>query len=154
MSQFNFFNEINSALTMDGEITRGPLPRWQKKMMEASATSLNGSVNATRSVLSVSYNTSFSANPPTKTPGKNGEAKNKKTPTPSKGSKTPGGGDRFIPNRGTTNFELGHYLVRQIFAEYATRTLMFIIFHRSNKNRISRKMTRRMTPVALIIQTK
>lgn len=109
MSQFNFFNEINSALTMDGEITRGPPPRWQKKMMDASSSShLNGS----RSVLSVSYNTSFSgANPPTKTPGKTGDTKNKKTPTPSKGSKTPGGGDRFIPNRGTTNFELGHYLV-------------------------------------------
>ncbi|KAM7353472.1 cell division cycle 20 protein fzy [Cochliomyia hominivorax] len=113
MSQFNFFNEINSALTMDGEITRGPAPRWQKKL-EASTASLNGSVNATRSVLSVSYNTSFSGvNPPTKTPGKNAEGKSKKTPTPNKGSKTPGGGDRFIPNRGTTNFELGHYLIKQ-----------------------------------------
>lgn len=112
MSQFNFFNDINSALTLDGEITRGPAPRWQKKL-EASSASLNGSINATtRSVLSVSYNTSFSGvNPPTKTPGKNGDGKNKKTPTPNKGSKTPKGGDRFIPNRGTTNFELGHYLV-------------------------------------------
>ncbi|XP_065356050.1 cell division cycle protein 20 homolog [Calliphora vicina] len=96
-----------------GEITRGPAPRWQKKL-EASTASLNGSINATRSVLSVSYNTSFSGvNPPTKTPGKNAEGKTKKTPTPNKGSKTPGGGDRFIPNRGTTNFELGHYLIKQ-----------------------------------------
>lgn len=110
MSQFNFFNEINSAFTMDGEITRGPPPRWQKKLeASAAATSLNGSINPNRSVLSVSYNTSFSCvNPPSKTPGKNADTKNKKTPTP---SKTPGGGDRFIPNRGTTNFELGHYLV-------------------------------------------
>lgn len=34
--------------------------------------------------------------------------------TPTQGSKTPSGatgGDRFIPNRGAMNFELGHYLV-------------------------------------------
>lgn len=38
----------------------------------------------------------------------------RKTPTPNKnGNKTPSGtsGDRFIPNRGASNFELGHYLV-------------------------------------------
>lgn len=33
--------------------------------------------------------------------------------TPGKGSKTPSGGDRFIPNRTTTQFELGHYKVMQ-----------------------------------------
>ena len=33
--------------------------------------------------------------------------------TPGKGSKTPSGGDRFIPNRNTTQFELGHYKVMQ-----------------------------------------
>lgn len=101
---------------MDGEITKGPVPRWQKKLA-ASSASLNGSINATtRSVLSCSYNTSFSGvNPPTKTPGKNGDGKNRKTPTPNKGSETPSGGDRFIPNRGTTNFELGHYLVRLLY---------------------------------------
>jgi hypothetical protein len=41
----------------------------------------------------------------------------RKTPTPrcsgsnGNGSKTPSGGDRFIPNRSAMNFELGHYLV-------------------------------------------
>ena len=35
-------------------------------------------------------------------------AKNK---TPSRGAKTPKTGDRFIPNRAGTQFELGHYLV-------------------------------------------
>lgn len=40
----------------------------------------------------------------------------RKTPTPNKGAgpKTPnggGGGDRFIPNRASTNFDLGHYKV-------------------------------------------
>lgn len=111
MSQFNFLNEIGSAVAMDGDITRGPIPRWQKKL-DASSTSLNRTANMSRSVLSVSYNSSFSILNPMRTPGKNPE-KSRKTPTPSKGSKTPGGGDRFIPNRGTSNFELGHYLIKQ-----------------------------------------
>lgn len=89
---------------MDGD-TRGPAPRWKKKL-EAS---LNGSA---RSVLSVSYNTSFSGvQVSTKTPGKGGDAKSKKGTTP---TKTPGGGDRFIPNRAATNFELAHFLVNWI----------------------------------------
>lgn len=106
MSQFNFVSDLQNALIMDGE-TRGPAPRWKKKL-EAS---LNGSANTTRSVLSVSYNTSFSGvQAPTKTPGKSSEGKSKKsTTTP---TKTPGGGDRFIPNRAATNFELAHFLVR------------------------------------------
>jgi cell division cycle protein 20 (cofactor of APC complex) len=33
--------------------------------------------------------------------------------TPGKGAKTPNGGDRFIPNRNTTQFELGHYQIMQ-----------------------------------------
>ncbi|XP_030383494.1 cell division cycle protein 20 homolog [Scaptodrosophila lebanonensis] len=107
MSQFNFVSDLQNALIMDGE-TRGPAPRWKKKL-EAS---LNGSANTTRSVLSVSYNTSFSGvQPPTKTPGKSSsDAKKKSATTP---SKTPGGGDRFIPNRAATNFDLAHFLVKK-----------------------------------------
>lgn len=33
--------------------------------------------------------------------------------TPGKGAKTPNGGDRFIPNRSTTQFDLGHYKIMQ-----------------------------------------
>ncbi|EDW11305.1 cell division cycle protein 20 homolog [Drosophila mojavensis] len=107
MSQFNFVSDLQNALIMDGE-TRGPAPRWKKKL-EAS---LNGSVNTTRSVLSVSYNTSFSGvQAPTKTPGKSSDAKTKKSATTP--TKTPGGGDRFIPNRAATNFELAHFLVNK-----------------------------------------
>ncbi|KAH8410414.1 hypothetical protein KR215_004034 [Drosophila sulfurigaster] len=107
MSQFNFVSDLQNALVMDGD-TRGPAPRWKKKL-EAS---MNGSANTTRSVLSVSYNTSFSGvQASTKTPGKNSEAKAKKSMTTP--SKTPGGGDRFIPNRAATNFELAHYLVKK-----------------------------------------
>lgn len=42
----------------------------------------------------------------------------RRTPTPNKGtsgSKTPNGGaggDRFIPNRASSNFDLGHYKVK------------------------------------------
>lgn len=105
MSQFNFVSDLQNALIMDGE-TRGPAPRWKKKL-EAS---LNGSANTTRSVLSVSYNTSFSGvQVSTKTPGKTSDGKAKKSATTP--SKTPGGGDRFIPNRAATNFELAHFLV-------------------------------------------
>lgn len=105
MSNPHFVSEMQNLLIMDGD-TRGPAPRWKKKL-EAS---LNGSA---RSVLSVSYNTSFSGvQVSTKTPGKSGDAKTKKGTTP---TKTPGGGDRFIPNRAATNFELAHFLVNWIY---------------------------------------
>lgn len=49
----------------------------------------------------------------------------RKTPTPNKGasgSKTPNGscagGDRFIPNRASSNFDLGHYKVNVIHLYY------------------------------------
>lgn len=37
--------------------------------------------------------------------------KAKSTPKKSKAPKTPNGGDRFIPNRSTTQFDLAHYKV-------------------------------------------
>uniref|UniRef100_A0A1B0GCS7 Cell division cycle protein 20 homolog n=1 Tax=Glossina morsitans morsitans TaxID=37546 RepID=A0A1B0GCS7_GLOMM len=112
MSQFNFFKEINSALTMDGELTKGPVPRWQKKLEASEASS---SLNVTKSGLSAAYNPNLSGTSvATKTPCKSWDTKKKKGQTPNKCPKTPGGGgDRFIPNRGSTNFELGHYLLKQ-----------------------------------------
>lgn len=125
MAQFNFVNELNNVLNLDGDI-RGPVPRWQKKELKKMESSMNSSVNASRSVLSLSYNASFSGAASLKnasftgvntlkTPGKSmGDAKSRKTPTPNKGPKTPSAvGDRFIPNRATTNFELGHFLLKQ-----------------------------------------
>lgn len=105
-------------------MTRGPLPRW-KKRLESSMASLNGSLNTTnaRSILSMSYNTSLNgpntlpsfrtpvkSNDPNRTRGNRSMAATPSKPPP----KTPSHstlGDRFIPNRGATNFELGHYLV-------------------------------------------
>lgn len=126
MSQFTSANDINlSVLTIDGsDLTRGPLPRW-KKRLESSTASLNGSLNTTvaaRSILSMSYNTSLngmntlsSLRTPVKGKELNTTRGKRSAATPSKAPpKTPNnptGGDRFIPNRGATNFELGHYLV-------------------------------------------
>lgn len=71
--------------------------------------------------MKISFNNGYSAlaaSMSSKTPQKNGGAlggltgKKSKTPT----TKTPlAGGDRFIPHRGNSNFELGHYLVNKIF---------------------------------------
>lgn len=49
MSQFNYLNEINNALTMDGDLNRCPAPRWQRKTGDMSSTSmLNGSINTSK----------------------------------------------------------------------------------------------------------
>lgn len=83
MSQFNYWNDINSAMTMDGELTRCPAPRWQKKL-DSSTASLNASANLSK--LSISYNnglTNIGAAIGNKTPQhyQNGQNKGKKTPT-------------------------------------------------------------------------
>lgn len=143
MSQFNYINEINSALTMDGDI-KGPAPRWQRKMNASTAT-LNGSINTSK--ISVSFNSAMNCSTlgatnsttittTNKTPQKTatvnfkgkktpGKSPGRKTPTPNKAAaKTPngGGGDRFIPNRATTNFDLGHYKVQR------SNTIQWICF--------------------------
>lgn len=117
-------NEINNILTMDGDISKGPQPRWQNKL-SASSTTLNGSINTSK--ISMSFNSTLNSvsalgiNNKTpqkagcsifkgkKTPGK---SPSRKSPTPNK-NKTPCGGDRFIPNRATSNLELGHYKLIQ-----------------------------------------
>lgn len=87
MSQFNYLNEINSVLVMDGDITKGPAPRWQKKLNCSGAT-LNGSINTSK--ISVSFNSAMSTALTTsnKTPQKSGTSifKGKKTPGKSPGS--------------------------------------------------------------------
>lgn len=104
---------------MDGDLSRGPLPRWQSKM-NASSTTLNGSINTSK--ISMSFNStlnSVQATTSNKTPQKiatnvfkgkktPGKSPSRKSPTPNK-TKTPCGGDRFIPNRATSNLEFGHY---------------------------------------------
>ncbi|XP_049799379.1 cell division cycle protein 20 homolog isoform X1 [Schistocerca nitens] len=110
MSQFSFFNEINSCVRMDDPITKGPVPRWQKKNLD---TSNRGKPNTSSS--------STSNKTPTRLTTENGN-KSKKTPskTPKKspgsktpGAKTPSGGDRFIPVRSQSSFEMGHFKINQ-----------------------------------------
>lgn len=36
MSQYAFFNELNSAVSMDVPLKKVPAPRWQKKCLETS----------------------------------------------------------------------------------------------------------------------
>ncbi|XP_037958360.1 cell division cycle protein 20 homolog [Teleopsis dalmanni] len=136
MSQFNFVNEINSALSMNGEISRGPAPRWKKKH-DVSSFSLNASANNSRSVLSVLYNTSISnLNPNLKTPVKNPDTRPKKTP-----SKTPSGGDRFIPNRCASNFDIGHFLLNKEREQERDKT-------ENDKNKISPSKLERQKLIA------
>lgn len=50
MSQFNFHNDMNKLLNLDGELKMQSKPRWMERKME-------NSMNASK--LSVSYNSSY-----------------------------------------------------------------------------------------------
>ncbi|KAK3602383.1 hypothetical protein CHS0354_026271 [Potamilus streckersoni] len=115
MNHFSLENEISSAVRMDAPITRGPALRWQRKMNESGADAstsgniLNVSCGPSKTPMkSMNRSMTQSKTPSTgssasKTPKSGGKSK-----TPNK-PKTPIGGDRFIPNRSTTQFELGYY---------------------------------------------
>ncbi|XP_041474735.1 cell division cycle protein 20 homolog [Lytechinus variegatus] len=111
----HFYTELEKLTKLDGP-TGGPDMRWQRKAKEVNGcgnVSMNKSLNKSLNTSSMSpmkvSNRSFSAaKTPSKTPG--GTIRSK---TPGKGkSKTPTrtpGGDRFIPNRSATNFDLGNF---------------------------------------------
>lgn len=86
MSQFNFLNDRNNILNLDGELKNNTKPRWQRKM----ETSMNSTANISKQ-LSMSYNNSLVAFGPnttatgSKTPNKSLLEK-KKTPN----KKSPG----------------------------------------------------------------
>lgn len=122
MSQFAFFNDLNSALNMDEPLTKGPLPRWQRKNKENSSVEMNMSnFNSSNSMSSSDLNKSRgneerkrsqsvgrkTPKTPKKSPGRHKSNPN----TPSAKSKTPSGGDRYIPNRSAIDTELSHYLL-------------------------------------------
>lgn len=123
MSQFTFVSDMNNLLTIDGPLTKGPQPRWQRKCGEKSNSMVNSSLNSSKQKSLSSLNLSNSRTPVKS--GDNDVIKTKKTPktpktksancsatpTPSKGSKTPTGGDRFIPCRSAIDFELGNFKV-------------------------------------------
>lgn len=81
MSNLKYMKELNNLTRMD-ETIKGPIPRWQKKCLESSNSSINLSLNASRKAMSGSFaNTSTS-----KTPTKHSEIRTKKTPKGSKKS--------------------------------------------------------------------
>ncbi|XP_014223832.1 cell division cycle protein 20 homolog isoform X1 [Trichogramma pretiosum] len=122
MSHLKYMKELNTLTRMDDAI-KGPVPRWQKKCLETSTSSAaNMSLNTSRKAMNVT-SANNSNNSSGKTPKKGIEIRNGKK-TPSKNSKkspsrattpnkTPCGGDRFIPTRTTTNFELGYFKLQQ-----------------------------------------
>ncbi|KAL1459225.1 hypothetical protein WDU94_011232 [Cyamophila willieti] len=122
MSQFAFFNDLNSAVNMDEPITKGPAPRWQRKNKENSVEMNMSSFNSSNSISSNDLNKSRGneekrrsqsvGRKTPKTPSKKSPGRHKSNPnTPSAKSKTPSGGDRYIPNRSAINAELSHYLL-------------------------------------------
>lgn len=114
MSHFTFDTEISNLMKLDAP-TNGPAMRWQRKACEASACnssmnkslnmSLNKSLNASTSTPMRVSNKSFHG-ATGKTPSKNKTPGKSKTP-----SKTPTRGDRFIPNRSATNYELSSFML-------------------------------------------
>ncbi|XP_052774449.1 cell division cycle protein 20 homolog [Mya arenaria] len=121
MSHFSLETELASALRLDGPINRGPAMRWQRKQGEEGNQSVNMSLNASCGLGKTPVKTaSINNKSMSKTPSSNGSlGYSHKTPksggkkTPGKGAKTPNGGDRFIPNRSTTQFDLGHFMINQ-----------------------------------------
>ncbi|XP_066588824.1 cell division cycle protein 20 homolog [Prorops nasuta] len=122
MSHLKYMKELSSLTRMDDGI-KGPLPRWQKKCLESSSSSVNMSINSSRKAMSISTSNIERSG---KTPKKANDLKSKKTPSkgskksPSRGNtpaKTPIGGDRFIPSRSATNFDLSHYKIQQQHCE-------------------------------------
>ncbi|XP_034934492.1 cell division cycle protein 20 homolog [Chelonus insularis] len=115
MSHLRYQKELSNLTRMD-EAIKGPMPRWQKKSLESS----NLNSNSSRKPMNNSSVANISVG---KTPTKRTEIRTKKTPKSAKKSpsrangttpaKTPSGGDRFIPSRTTTNFDLAYHKLQQ-----------------------------------------
>lgn len=107
MAHFQFETGVNDCLRTFGDpITRGPVPRWQRKENERETR--QNSLTASNGPLSpIQPQAANAVKPRTKTPSKTPS----KTPRKkaSKPSVTPNRGDRFIPNRCLVDVEWGHY---------------------------------------------
>ncbi|XP_064604437.1 cell division cycle protein 20 homolog isoform X2 [Liolophura sinensis] len=130
MAQFNLENEISNILRMDGALTRGPAMRWQRKQSETeprpsqSMDNLNVSqgTKTPRKPLSKSSPNTPEHGLGSKTPGSQSKRKTPGAKLP-KTPKTPSGGDRFIPNRATTQFDLGHFKLMKRNSQENTEVL-------------------------------
>lgn len=112
-AHFVFMNNLKSAVRMDEPITKGPVPRWQKKANVLTDTS-NSSQNTSKGNISKTSKEHNESNvgtkkTPSKTPKKSpGSKSNPNTPYK---PKTPTLGDRFIVSRSATDFEAAHYQI-------------------------------------------
>ena len=77
MSQFNFINDMNSLLNLDGDLKMQSKPRWQRKN--------DASINSSK--LSISYNNSIVAGAAANTTASGSKTPNKSLLEPKK--KTP-----------------------------------------------------------------
>ncbi|KAL4236611.1 ubiquitin-protein transferase activating protein [Mactra antiquata] len=100
---------------MDGPIYKGPAMKWQKKQDNDCNQSVNSALNASCGPTKTPSKCSNKSMSKTPTTGGSGGHKTPKSgkKTPGKAPKTPNGGDRFIPNRSTSQFDLGHFKIMQ-----------------------------------------
>lgn len=106
MAHFGFENDISAAMRIDKSMTKVPLMRWERKLAERPGSS-GSSRNSPSKPLQ--QQNSVHSRTPGRTPFKSskGLGEQNKTLTPSSAAT----GDRFIPNRNTTQVDLGHFLV-------------------------------------------
>ncbi|XP_067928669.1 cell division cycle protein 20 homolog [Watersipora subatra] len=126
MALFSLENDFDKALRMDGPISKGPTMRWQRKLNESSGNS--SSLTSNGSLLQM--NSSLGGKSPAKLRRSlslssiQTKENNSNKSTPSRRSRTPGrfktptkqsaaSGDRFIPNRFSTDFESAHHRASQ-----------------------------------------
>ncbi|KAF6205317.1 hypothetical protein GE061_019487 [Apolygus lucorum] len=96
---------------MDDPLTKGPVPRWQKRALDKNTSASNSSlVNSSINNSKIKTKTPSKADSrktPSKTPSKTPKS------SPGKNLKTPNGGDRFIPSRSATDMDLGYFKLNQ-----------------------------------------
>ncbi|XP_054707821.1 cell division cycle protein 20 homolog [Uloborus diversus] len=111
MANFNLENELSKALSLDVPLSKGPIPRWQRKAMEKSPDLSMSSCGNNSTLMNLSVNKSVSK--PNASPKKDDWVKRLTPGRNNSTSKSPlhPQGDRFIPNRSAMQFELGHYML-------------------------------------------
>ncbi|XP_035229733.1 cell division cycle protein 20 homolog isoform X2 [Stegodyphus dumicola] len=118
MAHFNLENELSNALRLDVPLKRGPVPRWQRKAMEASASDISLSTSGnTSTIMNMTMNKSLTKS--SNSPKKDMDEWSKRLTPGRQNAKSPPSiqGDRFIPNRSAMQFELGHHMLSKASGE-------------------------------------
>lgn len=138
MSQFELENAIREVTRMDSSLnlskTVGHKPR---KVLDNTITDLNLSTSGSRQkspsrlgLVGTNGGLKRLSTSLRKTPSKSARKSPSRLGTPGReGSATPGGGDRFIPNRSAIDFDTSHYkLIREV-TTHSAPGLQFITKH-------------------------